>query len=183
MKKKLQHICFVLLVTSTSAYGGSCWDAKPDFDSCKLKAEQGDPDAQMLLGLVFKTERIPQDYQEDIKWYKKAAEQGVTQAQNNLGWMYEHGQGVQLNFEEAAKWYKKSADQGNTSAQYNLGTMYDKGQGVPQNYVIAYMFYNLAALNGNEQAKTSKDLISRKMTPLQKKEAVNITTHKIKNNQ
>jgi len=130
MKKKLQHICFVLLVTSTSAYGGSCWDAKPDFDSCKLKAEQGDPDAQMLLGLVFKTERIPQDYQEDIKWYKKAAEQGV-----------------------------------------------------PQNYVIAYMFYNLAALSGNEQAKIRKDLISRKMTPLQKKEAVNITTHKIKNNQ
>ncbi len=61
--------------------------------------------------------------------------------------------------------------------------MYDKGQGVPQNYVIAYMFYNLAALSGNEEAKTSKDLISQRMTPLQKKEAINLTTYKIKNGQ
>ena len=101
MKKKLQHICFVLLVTSTSAYGGSCWDAKPDFDSCKLKAEQGDPDAQMLLGLVFKTERIPQDYQEDIKWYKKAAEQGLPNAQLLLGILYKNRGGVTRNYNYA----------------------------------------------------------------------------------
>lgn len=216
INKKLQHIFLVLLITSTSdaAYSNSCWDAKPDFENCKEKAEQGDPDAQMLLGLIFNTERIPQNYQENVKWFKKAAkqglpnaqlllgilynnrggvirnyqyaitwwkkaaEQGVTQAQNNLGWMYEHGQGVQLNFDEAAKWYKKSADQGNSSAQYNLGVLYEHGQGAPQNYVLAYKFYNLAALSGHEQAKTSKDLISRKMTRLQKKEAVSITTPK-----
>ena len=106
MKKKLQHICFVLLGTSTAAYGGSCWDAKPDFDSCKLKAEQGDPDAQLLLGILYKNRGgVTRNYIYAINWWKKAAEQGVTQAQNNLGWMYEHGQGVQLNFEEAAKWY------------------------------------------------------------------------------
>ncbi|HIB62387.1 MAG TPA: hypothetical protein EYO51_04470 [Methylococcaceae bacterium] len=65
MKKKLQHICFVLLVTSfsASAYGGSCWDAKPDFDNCKLKAEQGDPDAQMLLELIL----IPTEFLKIIK--------------------------------------------------------------------------------------------------------------------
>lgn len=67
--------------------------------------------------------------------------------------MYEHGQGIQLNFKDAVKWYKKSARQGNSSAQYNLGTLYEYGQGDPQNYVLAYKFYNLASLSGHEQVK------------------------------
>ena len=81
--------------------------------ACKLKAEQGDPDTQMLLGLVFKTERIPQDYQEDIKWYKKAAEQGDSASQIILGAMYEKGKGISKDFVEAYKWFSISGETGN----------------------------------------------------------------------
>ena len=55
---------------------------------------------------------VPQDYAEAAKWYRKAAEQGYADAQNNLGMMYVNGQGVPQDYAEAAKWTRKAADQG-----------------------------------------------------------------------
>jgi TPR repeat protein len=39
-------------------------------------------------------EGVTQDYQEALKWYRLAAEQGYATAQNNLGVMYVMGKGV-----------------------------------------------------------------------------------------
>ena len=49
-----------------------------------------------------------------------AAEQGVTQAQFNLAYYYEYGQGVPQNLSEATKWYKAAAKQGHTEAKDRL---------------------------------------------------------------
>ena len=38
---------------------------------------------------------ITQDYNEAVKWYLKAAEQGHVEAQNYLAKMYDKGQGVE----------------------------------------------------------------------------------------
>jgi TPR repeat protein len=46
-------------------------------------------------------ELVPQDYKEAIKWYRRAAEQGDTMAQVNLGTMYFEGLGVHKNGREA----------------------------------------------------------------------------------
>ena len=64
------------------------------------------------------------DYIEAMKWYHKAAVQGNTDAQNNLGSMYENGKGVPQNNAEAVTWYVVAAGQGNSHAQNNLGVMY-----------------------------------------------------------
>jgi len=64
------------------------------------------------------------------KWYRKAAEQGVADAQNDLGFMYENGQGVPQDYAEAVGWFRKAAEQGYANAQYNLGNMYRNGHGV-----------------------------------------------------
>ena len=72
-----------------------------------------------------------------LKWYRLAADQGNADAQNNLGAMYDNGQGVPQNYAEAVKWFRLAADQGHAIAQNNLGLMYAKGQGVPQNYAEA----------------------------------------------
>jgi hypothetical protein len=60
---------------------------------------------------------------EATRWYRKAADQGHAQAQNNLGTMFEQGRGVAQSNVEAARWYRKAADQDNADAQYNLGNM------------------------------------------------------------
>ena len=55
---------------------------------------------------------MPQDYAEAMKWYRKAAEQDIAEAQYNLGVMYDEGRGVSQNHAEAVKWYQKAAEQG-----------------------------------------------------------------------
>jgi TPR repeat protein len=44
---------------------------------------------------------VPRNYDEAMKWYRKAAEQGEAFAQSNLGFMYENGKGVPQNYDEA----------------------------------------------------------------------------------
>ena len=53
---------------------------------------------------------MPQDYAEAGKWYRKSADQGYAQAENNLGILYYYGQGVAKDYTEAAKWYRKAAE-------------------------------------------------------------------------
>lgn len=67
---------------------------------------------------------VTRNYSEAIKWYQKAAEQGIASAQYKLGYMYDYGQGISQNRVEAAKWYKKAAEQENVDAQYRLGNMF-----------------------------------------------------------
>ena len=52
------------------------------------------------------------DLQEAVKWYRKAAEQGYSAAQFNLGVCYDNGDGVDKNPSKAKYWYRKAADNG-----------------------------------------------------------------------
>ena len=62
--------------------------------------------------------------------HKKAAEQGLAWAQEQLGNMYFDGEGADQDYAEAAKWLRKAAEQGHTEAQLLLGDMYRLGHGV-----------------------------------------------------
>ena len=79
---------------------------------------------------------------------KELAEEGIAFFQNDLGVMYDNGEGVPQNAAEAVKWYRLAAEQGFAIAQSNLGLMYVNGEGVPQNYVEAVKWYRLAAEQG-----------------------------------
>ncbi len=57
---------------------------------------------------------------EDVRWYRKAAEQGSARAQYNLGHAYYNGEGVVKDPEEAVRWYRKAAEQGDADAQRAL---------------------------------------------------------------
>ena len=62
-------------------------------------AEQGDAQAQFLLGRMYATgEGWPQDEQEAVTWYRLAAEQGYTEAQLGLGeqWNRKYGRRLDL---------------------------------------------------------------------------------------
>jgi TPR repeat protein len=55
---------------------------------------------------------VPKDQAEAVRWFLRAAEQGLAEAQNNLGWVYANGFGVPKDKAEAARWYRKAAEQG-----------------------------------------------------------------------
>ena len=134
----------------------------------RLAAEQGNSNAQENLGNCYRSGTgVPRDYEEAVKWYRLAAEQGNSNAQNNLGVCYQLGTGVPEDYAESLKWYHLAAEQGDSDAQFNLGNCYRSGTGVPQDDVIAFMWFNLAGASGHERAETSRETVSKGMTPEQ----------------
>ena len=74
---------------------------------------------------------MTQSYKEAAVWYRKAANQGRTGAQFNLGLMYDIDQGCGLKIQGGCGKVSKSADQGLAQAQFLLGLAYEEGHGVP----------------------------------------------------
>ena len=78
------------------------------------KAEQGDAEAQSVLGLMYSLGLgVPKDDQEAVKWFRKAAEQGYAHGQFSLGVMYYFAEGVPKDHVLSYKWFNLSAAQGN----------------------------------------------------------------------
>lgn len=76
-------------------------------------AAHNDPFGEYLLGKV-KLEH--QDYAKAAELFRKAAVQGLPQAQQQLGFLLKQGQGVNLDKSEAYTWLLISYDAGNQSA-------------------------------------------------------------------
>ena len=104
-------------------------------------------------------------------WYRRAAEAGHADAQFNLGYMYNTGEGVAQDYTEALAWYRRAAEQRHARAQSSLGSMYYKGEGVPQDHILAYMWFNLAGANGPKKLLEVRDLVAKGMSPTQIAEA------------
>ena len=107
------------------------------------------------------------DYAEALEGFSDLAEKGDAEAQNNLGVMYDYGEGVPKDYAEAVKWYRKAAVQEYAEAQTNLGFMYLTGYGVPKDYVQAYMWSYLAVAQGNKMARKNRDIVAKRMTRFQ----------------
>ena len=94
---------------------------------------------------------------QNIEQLRKAAEQGDTLAQRELGDRYRNGEGVPEDYREAMKWYRKAAEQGDPVIQVTLGDFYRYpalyGLGVPQDYREAVKWYRKAAEQGNISAQ------------------------------
>src|SRR5580765_2126689 len=109
--------------------------AASELDSLKTKAETGDAEAQFALGVMYDLGiDVPKNYAESGKWYLKAANQGLAEAQFKLGVRYfEYGKSAKENYTTAFTWFYKAAAQGIAEAQFNIGLMYQLGRGVPTN--------------------------------------------------
>jgi hypothetical protein len=76
-------------------------------------AEQGDANAQMVLGIMYEDgQGVTQDYALAAEWYEAAAVQGYVQAQILIATTYRDGQGVTQDCAEAARWFQLAAEQG-----------------------------------------------------------------------
>ena len=121
-----------------------------------------DPEICRDLGRISfdRWSKQEEDLDQSIFWYKKAAEQGDAEAQNHLGFMYEHfghmyefGLMGEEGFEQAAYWYRKAAEQGHRDAQFQLSCMYEAGKGVEQDDEPAICWLIKAANQGHASAQ------------------------------
>ena len=101
------------------------------------------------------TEEPVEENRSTLDLLKQRAEQGHAWAQNELGFMYNNGEGVEQDHEEAERWYRLAAEQGHAVAQYNLGLMYRNGRGVAQDHEEAARLFRLAAEQGIARSQTN----------------------------
>ncbi len=127
---------------------------KKDFDWYLTAAEQGDAQAQCLVGIRYNKGRgVKENKEEALKWYKRSAKQGFPKAICLVGICYGKGWGVKENKRTAFKWYMKAAEQGLVNAQYLVGICYSKGEGVKQNKEESFKWIMKAAEQGDAKAQ------------------------------
>jgi len=86
----------------------------------------------------------------DIEALRKKAEAGDAAAQCDLGFAYEKGNGVAVDYNIALYWYRKAAAQNHPVGLNNVGAMYAAGLGVPKDEAEAVRWYRRAAERGSE---------------------------------
>ena len=101
---KTKPLTFLLALTFLFLFSGSVYgdDLQDGLDAVERKdyetahklllpfAEQGDAEAQYLLGLMYNEGKgVPQDYKEAVKWWRLSAEQRNERAQVNLALMHD----------------------------------------------------------------------------------------------
>ena len=104
--------------------------------------------AWLALGL---NQAVWADDASDFRQTLQLAEQGVAEAQNNLGVMYAKGRGVRQDYAEALRWYHQAAEQEYAEAQYNLGAMYFTGGGVHQDFHLSKEWFGKACDGGVQE--------------------------------
>ena len=137
----------------------------------QLRAEQGDPEAQTMLGLICErgdhARGILRNQKAAAAWYIRAANQDYPQAKVYLGVLYENGGGVGKDLAKAVDWYRNAAEQEYPKAQIYLGEMYERGVGVQQDYAEAYKWFHLAATQGWAEGVACQESLAHWMTPEQ----------------
>ncbi|MEP2988855.1 MAG: SPOR domain-containing protein [Parasphingorhabdus sp.] len=115
-------------------------------------ASSGDADAQFNLAQAYKLGRgVQQDLNQAETWYKKAADQGHLQANDNYGLIL-----FQNNRRsEAQPYLVKSAARGEPRAQYVLGTGHFNGDFVEKDWIKAYALMTRASGQGLPQATSN----------------------------
>jgi hypothetical protein len=117
-----------------------------EFDRLLQAAEDGDAQAQVLVGVRYETaEQVTRDYNLAARYYQRAAAQGNSSGQYYYGRLLRYGWGVPQDLEGAVRFYQLSADQGNPFGQNNLGVMYENGLGVTRDLARAAEYYKQAA--------------------------------------
>lgn len=88
------------------------------------------------------------DTSASVSVWRYLARRGNTEAQYELGYLYEHGTGRHRDYAIAAQWYRRAAEAGHMNAQYRLGTFYGYGRGVEQDDEEAARWYRVAGEQG-----------------------------------
>jgi TPR repeat protein len=123
--------------------------ASQDIAALKARAETGDTQAQVRLGVAYASgDGVMANDTEAVEWFRKAAEKGDAAGEYSLGEMYLSGRGVPANLAEGVKWIRRSAEAGDARGQFNFAAMYSQGQGVPKDDNEAAKWMRKAADQG-----------------------------------
>jgi TPR repeat protein len=120
----------------------------------RFLAERGNTAAQDSIAL---SAWLDGDLKSAVGWYEKAANQGSTQAMNQLGRIYSgdvifrtkpHNTDPFVDPAKALSWYHTSAAMGDAQAMMALGATYEDGSFTIEDFTEAKKWYLMAAQSG-----------------------------------
>ena len=126
---------------------------KLSFDMLKSSAESGNINALMSIANRYDAGSygVNRDIERAFNLYSIAADIGYSEAQYNLGSMYEKGDGTKKNEDKSIEWYTKSAMNGYIPAFYSVAVMnYKKSH---PDKLTAYAWFTIASASGNNQSR------------------------------
>jgi TPR repeat protein len=114
---------------------------------------------------------VAQDKGQGVDWQVKAAEQGLAEAQFEIGLRYLSGAVLEQDLDAALDMFTEAANQRHLPAQKQLGTMYFQGAGVARDYVQAHLWFSAATLNDDKAAQGYVSMLETVMDETQIDEA------------
>jgi len=131
-------------------------------DEIRGLAAVGDVEASFLMGTAYdESLGVEQDFDEAMRWYRRAAHRGHVLAVHNVGNMYRDGRGVDVDHATAAMWWLRAARAGDVIPALRLGESYEAGRGVRRSVERARHWYEKAAAAGNAAAAEALERIGR----------------------
>lgn len=124
-------------------------EERVDYKSYVQRAEQGDHEAQYMIGCCFYENHR---YNKAVEWFRKALDngQGYIKSRYMLGLCFLEGNGVEQNKEKGVKLLTMMADIGDEDAMLELGKYYRKEKG---HYKEAIPLFSKLAEKGNAEAQ------------------------------
>lgn len=142
----------IFYLAASYLYGrGTNVDYETCFDIIDTALDNNKNEVYFLLGKLYSNGLgCNRNNIKGLEYYRQAIElvkspyvKGM--AFNNLGLMYQAGDGVDLNIEEAISLFEQGVDCDNALSAYNLGMIYFNGNGVKQNYDLAFKYFKFGA--------------------------------------
>ncbi len=122
---------------------------------------KGDGDAAISLAGLYLNAN---DYNQARPWCEAAAKAKRPGGYYCLGYLYQHGSGVEANAKEAFRWYEQGARGGNASAMQAVARMYENGEGTKPDRSLAFIWFFSAARVGNQNAMVDARRVRSSMT-------------------
>lgn len=124
-----------------------------------FKQREGyDADAAYQLGVMFKEGRgVNQDQAQAISYFKKAAEKGNTEANYQLGLIYQK----EMEPVDAFNCFMKAAEKGYGTAMFEVAKAYESGMGTGRNRKQAIAWYTKCSKTDSRVAKEASTALKR----------------------
>ena len=120
----------------------------------KMKAEAGDPSAQMLYGMMIAgLPQLNQSYDKALPWFLKAAQAGAPYAQFQIGTGLLRGRGCQCDNNKGEIWLEKAAQADQADAQVSLAEYLLRDNPNAESLSGAMIWLERAVKQGNSSAK------------------------------
>jgi TonB family protein len=120
----------------------------------ELKAEAGDPQAQMLYAMMIAgLPQLKRTYSQALPWFLKAAQAGAPYAQYQIGTGLLQGRGCQCDAVKGEIWLEKAAQADQSDAQVSLAEYLLRNDSNRESVAGALVWLERAAKQNNTAAK------------------------------